>query len=616
MSRSQADIKKLIKRLEDAGFNELRKVAEKRRAQLYRHDSYSAALVAKLAPSIKVRIPYPSARPSIASDQLAGILPQSLRYHCEPSSKLKGDERVADKLELFFAHCGHRLIEPLQRATVSHQVKSFAAFWWLSYDGFALPKEASKREEYRRKYWPFQLDVIDPLSVVFLADDSGKPTIAGREFEMSYADIARIYGGAGVDDDPLIILGEKFPYLRGGRGVAPDSDAGTIEKARVCVINDGRTEAHYIDIKTKKGEYERFQEAGEWPNPFGRVPLFIITGKYNPDATELVDIFQPLNVDVLREQEALDTHMTQAASIAFTPSQWNIVPPDTIIERINSGEFADWPAGEIVPGALAERGYQLPAEFWRTMDMATQARDAALPPPYLTNPDPAVVKGAPASAQLSALTTANRIFDAPRESFIKAVHDVMTALVHFMCGGYKDGGYGTEKTKLSFRATGKEATSKYMADRKGEEFGLTEEDFGDFENDFTLEITPIEETDSQKALRFELMSGYRAAGLVTMEDLLSVVTEDVSGKKQELEEEGFYQEYAPVYEKAFLVDSLRVIKEMSGIDLSYLFLPIGIGAEGQQPAGASADNGDAAGDVGGYRMDAPSSPMPNVGVTA
>lgn len=238
-------------------------------------------------------------------------------------------------------------------------------------------------------------------------------------------------------------------------------------------------------------------------------------------------------------------------------------------------------------------------------------RDAALPPPYLTNPDQALISAATAAASLNAHETSNRLYDNAREAFVSGVHQVCEMWEHFLVNGYlnKKGQPKEANEYLHLRINGKEASKTYAESRKGDELDIGLEDF-DF--DFTLEIEIAPSTESQKALKYDLVRKQVMDGVATKNDLIAVNTEDVSGKVEELEEEARYQETGSVMDKFDLLHAINVVKIKTGRDYAPYFLASG---------GATADSADSMmggdeGGVGGARTDPPATGTPDAGAVA
>lgn len=579
MSRDKNEVKALITELEQ-GFPELRTRARERYDQLYANKAYQSLLVSQFPDEISQAIPHPSRRLNNAANQTVGILDLSLRYHVEAASKLKGDEKTADKLELMFAHAFQVKFKEdtaLRPYTHRYQTVSPFACWWLEWEKFELPKEEDKRQAYRENYWPFKLSVIDPLSVSFLANDEGYPTIAARHFELPYVEIAKRYGGA-TDKNALDVLGKKYPYLRGGRGQAVDSisDAYT-KKGKVWVVDDGDTICHYCEIKG--GEYETLNE-DEIPNPWGSTSLTLVYGRYNVEAEELVNRYEPILEDMGRACKTFDVMRSYSTSIAFQPQLWaEVLSPEAaaaaIIEekaieptQMHEGKLT------VTRGEPKSVGQMLQESTKYLLEDARMEVELLQPPAFLTNPDPIIVSRSTANGILTVNGTSQRIYDDPRASEVAAHVDVCNKMIHFLNHYMNKPGMKKEsQEKLHFTVAGKESTKKYRGEEKGRDIEITLEDVADFHEKYTLEISTEATTQSQKIAQFEYMVEQLKVGACTLEGVIEAVTEDVEGRVFELEEARRYQNLAPIIDKLDLLAAIESIRLESGRDYSQLAMP-------------------------------------------
>lgn len=600
MTRSQAEIKEIVRQVDDQGFQALYKKAEDYEAQLYVHPAYKADLIAALAPEIDTRIALPSHRPSTASVQTQGIIRQSLSFHVDAPARLESQQgnptqegsRV-DRQELFYAHAWGIKLNARGRVlsdTYRYQSASIYAAWWLEFEAFALPTEEGKREAYRSNYWPFKLQVIPPRTVKFLADDTGYPTLAVREYDIPVIEVAKRYGEKYSDDQALTILNEQFGYLRGGRDQWTEGGQLAGKKAHICLVDDGKTITHYIDLKTEAEQYR--QVTKDVPNPWGATSLTIIPGRYNADAERLEDRYQPLIVDVLGEQRNVDIQRSHAASLAYTPKKHVQVLPEDVARMAAEG-LAIPPLGfdnagfANALGEIVDIGSELPESAKELLAGSLADRDAALPSPFLTNPEQATVSQGTAAAQLTAHETGNRQYDDAREHVIGGVHDVCMKLKHFICDGHMNKGYRNldpktvKREQITFRVTGQEPSQKYAGDYKAKEISVDPETFEDGD---ILEITPLAMTQSQKALQYELKKQQVVDGVQTPEDLIAVVTEDVSGTVEKLDEWRRYQQLAPAFDNMDLLASVELVKLKYGIDYSFLLMGAGQGPAANQMA--------------------------------
>jgi len=599
MPREPIEIKEIVEETERSvggvgGFPRMRERARERRAQLYKQDSYAESLEASLAKPITVRIARMSDVPGHTAGQIQGIINSSLSFHVESAN-----DRRADRQELFYANLwgshlnkGNRLMNDIQR----HQVVSPFAAVWLDYNQFDLPKDdADAAKKYRDAYEPWSVSVIDPLSVAFPVGEEDNPSLATRHFEMGLIEIARRYGiPQGDDDNPLTILGTQFDWLRAGKGVSADFTNIVGKKAKVYEVDDGNVIGHWTEID---GVYRRLNnqdespETADIPNPWGRSSLFLVHGILNDDSPDPVDRYLPLNAHLMGAQRTMDVVETHIASIAFTPSKFGVVLPadaaaaatlgDTAIAQSNLGD--DTLTNLL--GRLEEAQMRLDSNVWSFREGAVLERDSVKPPAFLTSPDPADTKGVPATGQLAAIETSDRVYDAARASKVKFVVDVSNAIKHFISGGHEP----FEGEEIKFRIAGTEQVTARsgtsVASRKNEEIIVT---YADFEKDDPLEVSIVASTDAQKALRYQVKQMQFMDHTATKRDLVAETTNDVTGKEAELNEEALFQEGSPAILKGALLMAVQLIQAETGEDLSPLFMqgdvPGAPGGGGSEPA--------------------------------
>lgn len=598
--RGDKEIRDLVTEIEQP-FLGLRKKIERTQAQLYGHESYKNDLISALAEEIDTRIAVPSGRPSTVARQIQGIIRSSFSFHVNAAGKLERDERRADKRELYYAHEWATNLNRggyVLRDTWRYQTVGPVAGWWLEYDAFALPQEEDKREQYRKDFAPFKLSVLDPSTFAFLADETGQPTISVRRFKLPYVEIAKRYGDAKKDPNPLTILNEQFGWLRGGQGYDPDGSDIHRKTAEVCVVDDGVTICHYIEALSDSVRFHQVGVNGEpkdFPNPWGSNSLRLIFGVYNADAKELEDKYRGLLDEVLREQRNLDVLDSHIASIILTPTKHAQVLPEQIAHEIILSDKAmpkvqyDQTGWTSLVGDHVDIGTEIPQSVMDLRTTRAMDRDAALPSPFLTNPDESTVKEGTAAAQLNAHETSNRTFDEARESVIAGMVWVCTSIDHFVKGGGMPNKGAVSPEVLHFTVVGSEPSKKYAGARKGEELEFGPEDIDDRD---VLEITQVATTESQKMLRYQLKSLQQKEGYATRSEVLEVLTEDVTGAEDRLEEEARYQMYGPMIDKADLLGMVEAIKLDSGgaMDLSYILTPDMAGMPVNQPSGAPASS--------------------------
>ena len=616
--KDSADIKAIVKEVSQ-GFSAMWDLMDHREDQLYCTDAYISELEAGLDPAFTQQIAHPSRRLSHAAWETQGILRQSFNVHVEGKPETK-----ADHAELFFAHCWYQVDGSGQILTPTNRMQTVQPYacWWREFEPYTLPTEAEKREEYKEGYgsknWPFKLRVISGRGVSFLPGDDGQPTIAVIEQEISYVEVVKRYGKKGSDRSPLTILGEEFEYLRGARSTGVDQgDMFGGKKAKVCIVDDGNTISHWIEVGDRGGKrYEAVSKDGEGvievPNPWGSVSLRLVFGRFNSDAKELVNMYEPLIVDLARQQRNVDVTSTHIVSVGLTPTKFGITPSADGDMGVSAIEFSEGIAR--MPGDVTPMRTELDPIIDTAFQHQLAERDACLPPPFLTNPDQAMLKGAVGSALLNAHETSNRMYDSARESVIGGVMWYFEGIKHFVCGGHLNGPKPDEardyKEEVNITLTGKEPSRKFAGSEKGKGLHISKDSL-EFEH--VIEISPLPQTEGQKAAKFELQQTITGAGAGTMKDLVAATTEDVSGKIEEIEEEKRYQIEAPALIQLDFLYAIQVIKEDSGRDLAPLYIAAGlIPGGGESPQDEAGGPG---GGMGGFRQDPPRVATPAVSVT-
>lgn len=599
MAKTPNEAKDIITQVKN-GFTTFETRVKERMDQLYRREAYTDGLLKDLDPSITTRISRPSKIPAIDARHTQGIIRASYQFHAAMSSDKDRAARKGDAIELYLAHlwmtkfdAGGKLFGPTRR----DQTVLGAGLWWLEWDTFALPGDESKREEYRKNYDPLHLYRINPLTGYWMPDDSGKPTVAVREFEVPYIELAKRYG-KDQDRDPLTILNEQFPGLRGARGAAIDASDLNMKKAKVCVVADSQTISHWVDVS---GTY--IEAYGEVANPFKRPPLFIIPGQYNPDGADYSEVYQPLMEEEYIEQRNLDVMVSHMASLAFTPNKYGQTLPPEAVALINEDKTippVDFKNGIASLYGKAETFGNDPGQSsWELLAVQIADRDATRPPPFLTNPDQAVIKEATLGAQLNAHETSNRLYDDARQHLIAGIVDVCDAIKTFWSGGYA----GVAGEPVKFSPSGTEKTKVYAGEYRDKEVTITPEDW---QMPYTMEVSIVASTQSQKALEYELKRQQVMDGAEEHEALIAVTTENVSGKKLKINEEKWFNKYVPVIENLTLLDTFAAIEKRDKLNLMPLAVQTGL--VNPQMMGPQGDA-----NIGGARTDPPSTAVPDAG---
>ena len=625
MSRQPTEIKSIIDEMEHLGFDLLRTKANELLDQVHLADAYALRLLQGLDPSIKPKVAYPSRRVDHAVNLLASTLRISMGWHCEPTTGKKRDDTRADDVELYHANSWATHLDPngLLRSMAwrSQVVQPFEA-WWLDH----MPYDQGERKgqelkDYQETYFPAELFRCGFGTVYFLDRDDGTVTSVARHYNLTYLEILERYAGKerkvdGPNDNALTLFGEKYGWLRAGRGEPMDAAELARHKAEVWVLDDGRTCTHAArglgkDNQTGEGECRNLTlDDEDYPNMWGRPALFLIPGNFNPDGRTVVERYSPLIRSLAREQETIDRLNSTIASIGLAPTRWLIEPSEASLGAVAAGDIPAEALGKIefgdtnvavAHGKVTELRQQIAPEVRELLVQATASRDALWPSPWLTGISEETAKASTAAAILDAHQTADKVNDNARQYILAAVREIGLALEY--CAKKK-----TTAPAFYSRLRGGLNVTKWAGDRKGELLALTGEDF-DFPH--TLEVKPIAITDSQRQLRYQLVRQQVQDKTATPEQLIETLTEDVQGQVEKLEIVRRFQERGPLMDTMGMIASVEAVKMATGRDYSRIFL-MSQGAGAPPPApGPGADGG---GGFGAGRTDAPVEPLSAVEV--
>ena len=289
-----------------------------------------------LPASLPTKEPMPSFDIKYDIARMKGKLNKPIELHIEPHSSLKRAETKADNLEDIQANwlvrlglsSGGWLWDAIY---YGETVKVYVPIWteWTEY---SVPTRRDKEEAsdynarvdaYQREWFGWSL-TVDPVRTSAFLEHRRKLTMATREYELPFIDVARRYGDykrgeerstQDEHDLMLTVCREQFPWLRAGETQSTASgEASGLEKAKIKLVDDGVTISHSIEgiDKDGKGRYEQ-REVDSYDNPLGRPTLFVVSGNYN--AGEPLDQrFEPLMLGMIQDYRNRDWHMSLLAS--------------------------------------------------------------------------------------------------------------------------------------------------------------------------------------------------------------------------------------------------------------------------------------------------------------
>lgn len=294
--------------------------------------------------------------------QSKAMMRNNLTLHLEPDDKSKAD--VADRMEVMQAHDLLMLDPQAHHRDNIHHFQSVGPFWagWLEMHDFLPvarfkdePEEdwAERNKKARESYFPFEILDKDPFSISYM-EYNRKLTMAGTQVRLPYIDLMERYGESYkvTRDDPrhmLRICRDHFPFIRTDEGTAyeySDWETFAAKEATVIIAADATQIWHCVDLSggeghegTKKLEY---LAEGEYPNPWGDVPLLLATGVYNPHV-ELAYRREGILHAAIEIEHAKALYKSYWASVTASPPERYEDPPDAVKQQLLDMSEAERP---------------------------------------------------------------------------------------------------------------------------------------------------------------------------------------------------------------------------------------------------------------------------------
>lgn len=643
MARGSAEVKDILHGLKyDSGWQEMWDRARERHMQIARDPSYQNQLVASLPDSVALRVPVPSALPEHEARLTRSILDRRYQFHVYDPTSDTDRMTVADRMELYLAHefdANLNRGNMLRSVTHAKQAVDPVCGWWLDWNAFALPsKEKEEKDDdyegrkraYRERYSPFRIEVLGAGTFYALTDWQNQVTLAVREFELPWLDVARIYRGARDKRHAVQILNQHFKGMRAGYGHSVDWNEDMLRtRARVCIVDDGEYIAHYIEASGEEQGSEWKDVSDALPNPWGCPSLVLVTGLFNPEQEKAVYRYKPALDAFLQAQKNADIVNSYAASIAFSPAYYGqVLPPDIakmLLDRNAGSELpgASFETGELtnLMGQIVKLGQEMTDFHKVIIETLHKERDSVRAPSYLTDPDPATLQETTANAYVGAVATSGKRYDEMSASEVAAIRRVVEMMGNFICGGGATGfnqGYATGKLtpemqeSLTFTITGAEPVKRYDIRKQGHKITVGPKDFEMLKRDMVLEVEIVAQTESQKQAEYVAMRTAVADGAASHRDLVAIQWEDTSSKIEEIEAERRFQEIYPEMLQLTKLQALKALVALGGPDLSPLFLQAaGMGAPQEQNGTGPQMQGVGDGLQPNVMM-APAQPVPDV----
>lgn len=277
-------------------------------------------------------------------------LRNNLVIHLEPQDNATPDQ--ADRMEKMQSHDLLMLDSNGYHRNDIHHFQAIGPFWagWLEMHDHIPPARqkgedteawTERARKARLSAFPFEIVSKPPLAVSYM-ESNHQLTMAGTATEVPYIDMLERYGESygATRDNPehmLQICRDHFPFIRTDEGRPFDnSDWGAFSarRAKVFIAADANKIWHYADLGVN-GQADRFAAVGEgeYDNPFGDIPLLIVSGSYNPH--EPLAFRREGGIHSLIEIEHSKSHYkSYMASIAANPPERYEDPPDAIKEAL------------------------------------------------------------------------------------------------------------------------------------------------------------------------------------------------------------------------------------------------------------------------------------------
>ena len=514
------------------------------------------------------------------------LLRNNLSLHLEPVDGAR--DAAADRLEVMQSH-DLLMLDPkgFIRENIHHYqfAGPFWAGWlddltylpptrWENEDDEAWTKRAKR---HRESHFGFQLLDKDPFSVAY-REHNRALTMASCRVELPIIDLLERYGESYkvTRDNPdhmLKICREHFPFIRADEGTAPDwGDKGFWNKnAEVIIWADANRIYHCIDLepgtdakryRNKGGERYESLGDGSWENPFGDIPLLLVSGTYNPHE-ELQYRREGIGHSLIEIEDGKAFYKSYWASMtASAPRLYEDMPDavkEAFLEMQNAGEklppatqFEVDSRGKPVIarplGAIRVAPREISDIEDKIYSILNEEAAGASMQGLLFDPQAGQrLQNIPVS---TVLAQRDAMADGLGEAMLnetnewsRALDMLMHARQHKLNSHRKQGDKQRDSDwGYRFKATGKEKVKNRVI-AAGEEISTRPQDY---DGEYTRTIEPVDDrAASRAAARAEATNAYQQGALLYDEFLGSYGIEDVNTFKQRKYEEQMFQMHAP-----------------------------------------------------------------------
>lgn len=398
-------------------------------------------------------------------DQVAAKLNRPLELRIQPHSPLTRDETKADQLEAVEAN---RLIRL--------GIASGSSLWtsiltglgykvyvpvWLETEPYVTPAKhpgektsdfVARVKRYEQEWFGWRL-TVDPVRTSSWLAEGRRITLGVRHRKIPYLDLAEysdVYQQqrdpeAGSDADRelrLRVCEQEFPGLRGDSANRYDVTTSNRNEIEVFEVADGASVAHYIASAPKNGVRD-YQEVGVYDVPLGRVPLYVVCGRYE-EAAPLELRYQPLRLPLLENLRSRDRVRSLLASyLASSAKDALITTPEGLQAwadnaetlrkspvTINGRNYAVVPGQFAASQADAEQ-IQLAEQLLNDINSQISRQRGILATDWSQN----VIQNAPASTVLHAVEEEQQYLQGALDEITTFVRDVAESTTYMAAFG-------------------------------------------------------------------------------------------------------------------------------------------------------------------------------------
>ena len=540
---------------------------------------------ADLSPDLEQRKSFGPTNLRVDLRMVKALLRNNLSLHLEPVDGAR--DEAADRLEVMQSH-DLLMLDPKGYIRENiHHYQFAGPFWagWLDSLTYLPPTRWEDEDEeawtkrakrHRESFFPFQLLDKDPFSVAY-NEYNRAATIGSCRVEIPIIDLLERYGSSyNVSrDDPdhmLRICREHFPFIRADEGYAPDwGDRSFWNKgAEVLIWADANRIYHSIDLQpgtdakryrnSGGSRYESLAE-GSWENPFGDVPLLLVSGTYNPHE-KLQYRREGLGHSLIEAEHGMAFYKSQWASVTASPQRLYEDMPDDIKKDFAEAMQSDAPLPPATQFVSDKTGKPVvarplgvirvvPREIGEIEDkvysILGEAASKASMQGLLFDPQAAQrLQNIPVS---TVLAQRDAMADGLGEAMLNETNEWSRALDMLMNARRHLNSHRTRGDKpresdwgYRFKATGKERV-KGRVISAGSEVVTTPRDY---DGEYTRSIEPTDDrAASRAAKRAEATNAYQQGAMLYDKWLESYDIEDITAFKQRKYEEQAAQIHGP-----------------------------------------------------------------------